>query len=105
MRPVRAVGAVLLWVLASVLAVLSLLLCITVILLPLGAPLLFLSVQMYKRAVKLALPRGKDVRLGLRKGLRLREARKAKDRAAGRLRDTGKDLRGIPERLRKRLAV
>ena len=57
MRILKGLAASLLWILAGVLGLVSLLLCLTVILLPLGIPLLGLARRMFTRAVALMLPR------------------------------------------------
>jgi hypothetical protein len=49
-------GAVL-WILADVLGLVGLVLCVTVILLPLGIPVLGLARRVFTRAVQLLLPR------------------------------------------------
>jgi hypothetical protein len=48
----------LLWVVASVVALLAVVLCVTIILLPLGIPLLMVAKRMFGQAVGLMLPRG-----------------------------------------------
>lgn len=57
MRVLRGMLGALLWILGSVLGLVALLLCVTVILLPLGLPLLRLSRQMIGRAARLMMPR------------------------------------------------
>lgn len=57
MALVRRGFAVVVWLVASVVALLSLLLCVTLILLPLGIPLFGLALRMYAYGVKLMLPR------------------------------------------------
>ena len=58
MRLLRAMAGLLLWILAGLLGLVSLLLCVTIILLPLGIPLFRLARSMFGSAVKLMLPRG-----------------------------------------------
>jgi hypothetical protein len=53
MLAVRRLAAGLLWVLASVLGLVSVVLCVTVILLPLGIPLLLLSGRLFRVAMRL----------------------------------------------------
>lgn len=91
MRALRAVGAVLLMVLGTLLLVVALVLCVTIILLPLGIPLGFLAVKLWKHAVTLLLPRQADVRRGLRKGFRVKE-----------LGDAASDITRRGKRLRKK---
>jgi hypothetical protein len=57
MRFLRAVSGALLWVLAAVVGLVAVVLCVTVILLPLGVPLLALARRLFGRAVTLMLPR------------------------------------------------
>ena len=58
MQTVRRVGAGLLWVVASLLGLVSLVLCLTIILLPLGIPLLLLTGRLFRVAMRLWAPRG-----------------------------------------------
>jgi len=58
MRLLRGLLGSLLWILAGLLGLVSLLLCVTIILLPLGIPLFRLARSMFGSAVKLMLPRG-----------------------------------------------
>ena len=57
MRLIRGLGGVLLWILASVLGLVAVILCVTVILLPVGLPLLRLAGKSYGTATRLMLPR------------------------------------------------
>src|SRR6478735_4703545 len=57
MRVLRGMAGLLLWILAGVLGLVSLLLCVTIILLPLGIPLFRLARSMFGSAVRLMLPR------------------------------------------------
>jgi hypothetical protein len=57
MRLVRGLGGALLWILASVLGLVAVLLCVTLILLPLGIPLLRLARKMWTTSVRLMVPR------------------------------------------------
>jgi hypothetical protein len=57
MRLLRGLAGLLLWILAGVLGLVSLLLCVTIILLPLGIPLFRLARSMFGSAVRLMLPR------------------------------------------------
>jgi hypothetical protein len=56
MRLVRAVPGALLWILAAVVGLLGALLCVTVIGLPLGIPLLMGARRMFGSSVRLMLP-------------------------------------------------
>jgi hypothetical protein len=93
-RVLRGIAAVLLSLLASVLLTVSLVLCITVVLLPLGVPLLMVSIWLFKQGMRLLLPRKRDVQRSVRKALRIPKLRKAvhkgrrrAGRMAGRLRE------------------
>jgi hypothetical protein len=57
MRLLRGLGGALLWVVASLVGLVAVVLCVTVILLPLGIPLLMVAKKMFGRAVGLMLPR------------------------------------------------
>jgi hypothetical protein len=56
MRLARGVLGSLLWILAGLLGLVSILLCVTLILLPLGIPLFRLSRAMFGKAVRLMMP-------------------------------------------------
>ncbi len=56
MRLLRGLLGALLWILAAVLGLVGVLLCVTVILLPLGLPLAKLAGRMFTRSVQLLLP-------------------------------------------------
>jgi hypothetical protein len=56
----KRLGALLVWVLASVVALLAVVLCVTLILLPLGLPLMGVALRMYGFGMKLMLPRLPD---------------------------------------------
>ncbi len=57
MRILRGMGGVLLWILAGVVTLVALILCATILLLPLGIPLLALGRRMAAQAIRLLLPR------------------------------------------------
>ena len=57
MRMLRAVPGAGLWIVASVLGLVGVLLCVTVILLPVGIPLVKLAGRFFSRSVQLMLPR------------------------------------------------
>lgn len=86
MKPFRWMGAGLLWLLAGIVGLLGVILCVTVILLPLGIPLLMVARRLGRSAVQLALPR--EVRHPVS------EAGRSTSRLAGR---TRKGLRGIAD--------
>ena len=57
MRLLRGLLGALLWILAAVLGLVGLVLCVTVVLLPLGIPVVGLAGRLFTHAVKLMLPR------------------------------------------------
>jgi hypothetical protein len=57
-KPLRFLAAGLVWILAGVVGLLGVVLCITVILLPLGIPLVMVARRLYTAAARLMLPRG-----------------------------------------------
>jgi len=58
MRFSRGLLGALLWILASVVGLLAVVLCATIILLPVGVPLLLVARKMFGRSLALLLPRG-----------------------------------------------
>jgi hypothetical protein len=57
MQTVRRIGAGFLWVAAFLLGLVSVVLCLTIILLPLGLPLLLLAGRLFRIAMRLWAPR------------------------------------------------
>ena len=57
MRLLRVMGGALLWIVASVVGLVAILLCITLVLLPLGIPLLGVARRLYASAIALFMPR------------------------------------------------
>ena len=57
MRTLRGLLGALLWILGTVLGLVALVLCVTVILLPLGIPLFKLARRLVDKAILLMLPR------------------------------------------------
>ena len=92
MRLLRGVAGALLWIVAAVVGLVGALCCITVVLLPVGIPLLLLAGKLFKNSMQLFLPRkmthpvksateavtdaGSDVSKKLRKAGRRRNKRK-----------------------------
>lgn len=99
MRLLRATLGALLWILGAVLALVALLLCATIVLLPVGVPLLMLSRRLVGQSVRLMLPRSlaHPVRGLDKKG---RKARSTLTDVAGK---TAKKGRKVAKRQRKRL--
>jgi hypothetical protein len=86
MRLLRGLLGALLWILASVLGLVAVILCVTVILLPIGIPLLLLSRRMFTKAVRLLLPRSaahpvqEGVKSTRKKGKKLSKRGRAKSK-------------------------
>jgi hypothetical protein len=57
MKPLRWLGAGLLWIVAGVVGLLGVVLSVTIILLPLGLPLIWLSKKLFAYAAALLVPR------------------------------------------------
>jgi hypothetical protein len=70
MRALRSLAAVLIWLVASLLLVLSIVLCITILLLPVGILLGLVSLRLYAVGFGLLLPRSRDIEKGVRKQAR-----------------------------------
>jgi hypothetical protein len=65
-RALRGLGALLLWLLATLLLVVVIL-SVTVVLLPVGLPLGALAVRLYRRGLGLILTRKRDLQRAMRK--------------------------------------
>jgi len=100
MRALRAGAAVPLLVLAILLSVVALVLCLTLVLAPVGLLVGFVAVRLFKTALKLLLPRPADVQRGVRKGLRVDELNAAATRVE---RSVGKSVRRARKRLPKKV--
>ena len=57
MRVLRGLGGVLLWIAALLVGLVAVILCVTVVLLPVGIPLLFLTRRLFTSSIRLMLPR------------------------------------------------
>lgn len=108
---VRRFGGALLWILASLLGVVAGLLCITVVLLPVGIPLLLLTRRLFGVAWRLWMPRGLShpvEELGKTVRKQGREARKntpaVGDTAKSAPKSLRRGLRRRTRRARRRLA-
>jgi hypothetical protein len=98
MRVLRGIGAMLVWLLATVVIIVAALLCITLILLPLGLPLMAVGLRLYGYGVQLMIPRAKDVKRGMRKKAGLR----AHGSAAGDVKRAGKRGKKSGRKMRKK---
>jgi len=70
MRSVRRLAAVGVCVLATVTLIVAVVLCVTIVLLPVGLAVGYGSIRMYKWAVHLALPSSADVKRSVDKQVR-----------------------------------
>ena len=70
MRVLRSLAAVVIWIVASLLLLVSIVLCVTILLLPVGVMLGLLSVRLYVVGFGLLLPRSRDIEKGVRKQAR-----------------------------------
>ena len=94
MRVLRGLLGSLLWIVAGLLALVSLILCVTVILLPLGIPLFRLSKVLFAKAVRLMLPSAVA-----------HPVKHARKRSTGAKSDVSGMVDGTARRTRKRLAA
>jgi hypothetical protein len=101
MRALRGVLGALLWIVGGLLGLVAVVLCVTVILMPLGLPLLRLSRKMVGTAVRLMMPRplAHPVKEAERSGRKL--GRKAKGQAPAVDLDTKKLRKKAKQRGRK----
>lgn len=93
MRLARGFGAAGVFLLATVLMIVSLVCCVTVVLLPLGIPLALLAMRLYGKGTKMLLPRPQEVQRGLRRLWR-RKTKKVR-------KDTASEVKGARKSLRK----
>src|SRR5687767_8271107 len=70
MRAFRSLAAVLIWLVASLLLVVSIVLCITILLLPVGVLLGFVALRLYVMGFGLLFPRPREIEKGVRKEVR-----------------------------------
>jgi hypothetical protein len=70
MRVLRSLAAIVIWLVASLLLVLSIVLCVTILLLPVGVLLGLVALRLYVVGFGLLLPRSRDVEKGVRKQAR-----------------------------------
>jgi len=100
MRLLRGVGGAGLWIVASLLGLVGVILCVTVILLPVGIPLLKTTGRLFRHAVQLMLPRALAHPVN-----ELGRAAKKQDRQMTHaMDDTTKRARKTAQKMRKRIA-
>jgi hypothetical protein len=100
MRLLRGLLGALLWISAALLGLVGVVLCVTVILLPLGIPLLRIAGRLLTRAVRLMLPRALAHPVGELTKTTKKKGRAAKANTASAADDIGKKAR----KLRKHVA-
>ena len=103
MRLLRGLLGTLLWILAGLLALVSLLLCVTIILLPLGIPLFRAAKALFAKSVRLMLPRAvaHPIKESRRKGRNLMPDPDVTGRAAKVRKKTKKKARKVTGRRRR----
>jgi hypothetical protein len=115
MRLLRGLGGAVLWILASVLGLVGVLLCVTVILLPVGLPLMKLAGQLFARSLQLMLPRAlahpvnEAVKAVEKKDRKItkaadKENRRIRAAASEKSSDTAKSTRKFARKMRKRVS-
>ncbi len=92
MRVTRGFGAAGVFLLATVLMIVSLVCCVTVVLLPLGIPLALFAMRLYGKGTKMLLPRPQEVQRGLGKLWR-RKTKKVRKDTAGEVKGARKKFR------------
>ena len=108
MRVLRGLLGTLLWIVAALVGLVSLILCVTVILLPLGIPLFKVSKTLFGKSVRLMLPHAvaHPVKHAGKKSNKVKD--KVKDKAKPEtpevLQKAGKKGRKLAKKQRKRLA-
>lgn len=97
MRLIRGLAGAVLWILAALLGLISVVLCVTVILLPLGIPLLGLSRRLFSQAIRLMLPQSvAHPAKGMKKSFGRR-----RDKAAAALPDAAHEVKKPGRKLRR----
>jgi hypothetical protein len=101
MRILRGLLGALLWILAALLGLVGFVLCVTVILLPLGIPLLVVARRLLTRAVQLMLPRSLAHPIDEATKTAKKQGRKAKSVASGTAGDISKAAGDIGKKASK----
>lgn len=104
MRLLRGLGGAVLWIVAALLGLVGVLLCVTVILLPLGIPLTMLAGRLFRHAVQLMLPRAVAHPVNEIGKAAKKQKRKVSSAASSTAGDTAKSARKAARRMRKRIA-
>ncbi|HEX2286201.1 MAG TPA: hypothetical protein VHI10_15470 [Mycobacterium sp.] len=104
MRLLLGLLGVLVWIVAALLGLVGVVLCVTIILLPLGIPLVALAGRLFTRAVQLMLPRALAHPVGEAKKTTKKTRRKVGSAVSNAAGDATKKGRKVLREERKRLA-
>lgn len=104
MRLLRGLGGALLWIVAALLGLVGVVLCVTVILLPIGIPLVKMAGSLLRRAVQLMLPRALAHPVNELGRAAKRKEGKIKSAASDTVGETTKSARKVARQMRKRVA-
>ena len=115
MRLLRGLGGAVLWILAALLGLVGVLLCVTVILLPVGLPLVKLAGRLFAQSLQLMLPRAlahpvsEIAKAAEKKDRKItkaaeKENRKLRAAASDTTNDTAKSARKFARKMRKRVS-
>ena len=104
MRVLRGVGGAGLWIAASLLGLVGVVLCVTVILFPVGIPLLKTAGRLYRQAVQLMLPRALAHPVNEIGNAAKKRDRKLRSSTSDALADTTKHTRKVARKMRKQIA-
>lgn len=101
MRFLRGLLGGVLWIVGGLLGLVGIVLCVTILLLPLGIPLLMVSRRVLSRAVQLMLPRALAHPIGEVTKVAKKKGRKAKTVTSGAAGDIGDALGDVGKKARK----
>jgi hypothetical protein len=102
MRLLRGLGGALLWILASVVGLLGVILCVTVIGLPIGIPLVLLARRGFTSSVRLMLPQKLAHPLKEAKGSVRDKASKGTDSTKDTAKQAGKKAKDATKAVKKK---
>jgi hypothetical protein len=104
MRLLRGLLGALLWILAAVFGLVGLVLCVTVILLPLGIPVVGFAGRLFTHAVKLMLPRSLAHPIDELTKATKKKGRKIRSDSSDAVADTAKKARKVARKQRTLVA-
>ena len=104
MRLLRGLLGALLWILAAVLGLVGVVLCVTVIVLPLGPPVVGLAGRLFTHAVKLMLPRSFAHPIDELTKTTKKKGREIRSVSSDAVADTAKKARKVVRKQRKLVA-